>query len=400
VWEHDGAVSVDAAPTAGITAFRAVLALPGVAALTAVSFLARIPSSAAAITVTLHVVLTLHLGYAAAGLVAAAATIGMAIGAPLLGRLVDRRGLRTMVILTTCAEAVFWGVAPWLSYPALLVGALFGGLLGLPVYSVTRQSLAAMVPLERRRPAFALDSMSVEVSYIVGPAVGTLLALQTSTSIAMWAVGAGWVVSGIALMLLDPPTRTPESASDAPAVPMRRWFEFRLFGALLATTAAVVVVFGTELAMIAGLERGGEAAWIPLVNAVWCAASIVGGFLYGIARRSRPVPVLVACLGAAALPVALGEQWWSYALLLIPAGLLIAPSMAASSEAVSALAPEHARGLVIGMHGSSITLGAAVATPLAGLLIDIASPAAAVLAVGTFGLAVATLIGLLAKPST
>src|SRR5919106_4725105 len=105
-------VDVDAAPAKGLTAYRAVLALPGLGALTAVSFLARLPASAAAITLTLHVVLTLDQGYAAAGLVGAAATVGMAIGAPLHGRLVDRRGLRTMLVITLCAEALFWGVAP------------------------------------------------------------------------------------------------------------------------------------------------------------------------------------------------------------------------------------------------------------------------------------------------
>ena len=107
-------VDVDAAPANGLAAYRAVLALPGVAAVTAVSFLARLPASAAAITLTLHVVLTLEHGYAAAGLVGAAATVGMAIGAPLHGRLVDRRGLRTMLVLTLSAQAVFWGVAPLL----------------------------------------------------------------------------------------------------------------------------------------------------------------------------------------------------------------------------------------------------------------------------------------------
>jgi MFS family permease len=97
----------------------------------------------------------------------------------------------------------------------------------------------------------------------------------------------------------------------------------------------------------------------------------------------------------AALPAALGGSWWSYALLLLPCGLLLAPSLAASSEAVSRLAPEHARGVVTGLHGSAITLGAAAGTPLAGLLIDLASPAAAVLTVGLVGLTVAALARLL-----
>jgi MFS family permease len=382
----------------GLRAYRAILALPGVGAVTAVSFLSRLPASASAITLTLHVVLTLDQGYAAAGVVGAAATVGMAIGAPLLGRLVDRRGLRTMLTLTLSAQALFWGVAPFLPYPALLACALLGGLLGVPVYSVTRQSLAVLVPPERRRPAFALDSMSVEISYIIGPATGALLVLQASSTAAMWAVGAGWLVAGSALMLLNPPTRMAHDADGGPPPPVRQWLDLRLIGALLATTAAVLVVFGTELSMIAGLQLGGHAAWIPVVNTVWCVASLVGGFVYGAARRSRALPLLVGCLGAAALPVALAGPWWSYALLLVPLGLLIAPSMAAGAETVSALTPEHVRGLVTGLHGSAITIGAATATPLAGLLVDLASPAAAVLTVGSIGVAAAVLVGLLTRP--
>jgi MFS family permease len=383
--------------TTGLAAYRTVLRLPGVAALTGVSFLARIPPSAATITLTLHVVLTLDHGYAAAGLVGASSTIGMAVGAPLLGRLVDRRGLRTMLSLTLCAEAVFWTVAPWLSYPALLVGALLGGLLGMPVYSVVRQSLAAMVPANRRRPAFALDSMSVEMSYIIGPAVGTVLALQLSTSTAMWIVGAGWVVAGIALWLLNPPTHAPESVGEPPPGRIREWLDLRLLAALLATTAAVVLIFGTEISMIAGLQTSGQAAAIAVVNAAWCTASLTGGFLYGAARRSPSLFVLVAVMGMATLLVAAAGPWWTYALLLVPAGLLCAPSLAASAEAVSRLAPEHARGLVTGLHGSAITVGAAISTPAAGVLIDVGSPAVAVITVGSAGIAVAAVAALLAR---
>lgn len=373
----------------GIPAYRSVLALPGVAPLSMVGFLARIPAAAAGITLTLHVVLTLGHGYAAAGLVAAAATIGSAMGAPLLGRLVDRRGLRIVLVITLMAEAVFWSVAPWLSYPGLLVGALLAGVLTLPVYSVIRQALAAMVPSGQRRPAFALDSMSVELSYIIGPATGTLLVVALSSMAAMWSVGAGFLLAGVALWVLDPPTRTAASSDDGPPPPAREWLDRRLLAALLATTAAVVVIFGTELTMIAGLQLRGQAAWIPVVNAVWCVASLVGGFLYGAARRSVPLFALVAGLGTASLPVALGSEWWTYALLLVPAGLLCAPSLAASSEAVSRLAPEHARGLVTGLHGSAITLGAALGAPLAGLLIDVAAPGVSVLGVGLTCVAVA-----------
>lgn len=381
----------------GVAAYRGVLALPGVAPLMALSVLARVPASAAAVTLTLHVVLTLDLGYAAAGVVGAATTVGMAIGAPLLGRLVDRRGLRTMLAVTLVAEAVFWSLAPSLTYPVLLVGAFLGGLLGLPVYSVIRQSLAAMVPEGRRRPAFAVDSMSVEVSYIMGPAAGSLLVVLFSSTVAMWCVGAGWVLSGLAFWVLNPPTRAGDPAADGAAPSVRSWLTPRLLGALLATSAAVVVIFGTELSVIASVQADGPVYAIAVVNTVWCLASLGGGYLYGAASRSRSVFVLVAALGVATLPVALGGPWWSFALLLVPAGLLCAPALAAGSEAVSALAPEQARGVVTGLHGSAITLGAAAGTPLAGLLIDAANPAAAVLTVGTAAVLLAGAAAALAR---
>ena len=92
----------------GRATYREVLALPGVTPLLSLALLARVPAAAAPVTLTLHVVLTLDRGYAAAGAVGAASTVGMAVGAPVLGRLVDRRGLRTMLALTSAAAAVFW----------------------------------------------------------------------------------------------------------------------------------------------------------------------------------------------------------------------------------------------------------------------------------------------------
>ncbi|MEV0820120.1 MFS transporter [Nonomuraea rubra] len=85
------------------------------------------------------------LEYGPAGLVSMASTIGMAIGSPLAGRFVDRHGLRPVLTVTTVAQAAFWASAWALPFPVLLVAAAVAGLLALPVFSVTRQCLAAMV---------------------------------------------------------------------------------------------------------------------------------------------------------------------------------------------------------------------------------------------------------------
>jgi MFS family permease len=383
-------------PPRGVAQYRAVLRLPGVTPLVVTSMLSRIPASATAITLTLHVVLALQLGYAAAGSVGAAATVGAAIGAPLLGRLIDRVGLRPVLALGIGAEAVMWSFAPFLPYPALVVAALLNGLLGVQLYSIVRQALAASVPPGQRRPAYAIDSMSVELSYIVGPAAGTALVLAGSSTVALWVIGGGRVLAGVVMWVLNPPTRTPGTV-DAPAPPIRSWLGRPLVGALLATSAAVLVIFGTELAMIAGLEDSGQAGWIPVVNAVWCIASVTGGFVYGALNRAPSLPLLTAAVGVLCLPVATAGAWWSWALLLFPLGLLVAPSLAASSEAVARLSPEQARGVITGLHSSAITLGAAIGTPLAGLMIDVAGPWAAVLTVGSLGVVVAVTAWLLAR---
>ena len=83
--------------------YRHVLALPGIRALLLVGVFARIPATAIGITLTLHVANTLGRSWAEAGLATAAFTIGAAVGSPLMGRLIDRRGMRTVMVLTGAA---------------------------------------------------------------------------------------------------------------------------------------------------------------------------------------------------------------------------------------------------------------------------------------------------------
>ncbi|MBP2364451.1 MFS transporter [Pseudonocardia parietis] len=369
----------DEPPRAGIGAFTDVLRRPGVGAVTGVGMAARIPATAVGVTLTLHTVMTLGYGFGAAGVVAAAVPTGMAIGAPLLGSVIDRHGLRPVLALTMTAGVLFWSVAPLLGYAGLLGAAFVAGVLTLPVFSLVRQVLAAIVPAGHRRPAFALDSMSVEVSYMTGPAIGSLLTVWLGSAVSLRVIGAGFVLAGLALWLLNPPVRADGAGPDRTArPPIRSWLSRPLVGALLSVTAAVVAIMGTEFAFIAALTDAGQAWAIALVNAVWCLGSLVGGFVYGATRRAVPLPLLLAVLGLATLPAALAWSWWSLLFLLLPAGLVTAPTLAAGSDAVGELAPDRVRGLVTGLQGSATTIGIAIATPLSGFLVDAVSPALAI----------------------
>ncbi|GAA1893086.1 MFS transporter [Asanoa iriomotensis] len=378
-----------------LTPYRSVLGLPGVRTLLVVAILARIPSVAAGVTLTLHVVLELDRGYLAAGLVATASTIGAAVGAPLLGRMVDRRGLRPVLAVCTVAEGVFWSVAGWLPYPMLLGLALLAGVLMLPIFSVVRQSLAALVPPDQRRPAYALDSMSVELSFMVGPALAVLLATAVSPQATMWAVGVGVVLSGTALFVFNPPVRAESEsvAADGPVPPRRSWLTPRMLAILAIAAATTLVLGGTDVTVVAVLRESDQVGWTGLVLALWGVYSLIGGFVYGSLSRVPSPLVLLAVLALGTVLVALaGAEWFLLAVALIPAGALCAPALAAAADAVSHLAPPSVRGEAMGLHGSAITVGLALGAPLAGWVIDASSPRWGFVATGVAGLLVAVAV--------
>ncbi|MCP2258035.1 putative arabinose efflux permease, MFS family [Streptoalloteichus tenebrarius] len=378
--------------------YREVLSLPGLRPLLLVAILARLPVSAIGVTLTMHVALTLDRGYGAAGAVAAASTVGAALGNPLVGRLTDRYGARPMLALTTAAQVVVWLVGPWLPYEALLVLAFLGGLLTLPVFGVVRQSLAAMVPEEQRRTAYSLDSMSVELSFAVGPAVGVLASTEVSSRLTMVGIAAAMLVSGLLLYLLDPPIRNAaELAAGAEPLPRRTWITPRLVVVLCVSAGATVVLSGTDVAIVALLQPRGEVGWAGVVIALWCLWSLLGGFVHGAVPRPLPLAVLLGVLCVATIPVGLADHWGVLALALLPAGLACAPTLAAGSDQISRLAPASARGEAMGLHGSALTIGSAIGAPLVGFVVDrTPHPAWGFVAAGAGGLLIGA-VGLLLR---
>ncbi|WP_157239770.1 MFS transporter [Catenuloplanes japonicus] len=376
----------------GLRGYGSVLRLRGVFALLLIGFLARVPITATTMAITLHVTDEQHLGYLQAGLVGAAMTVGTALGSPLLGRWADRVGIRPVIVLTGVAGSAFWLLSPRLPYTWLLCAAAVGGLLTLPAFSIVRQALTAMVPEGRRRQAFSLDAMTVELSYMTGPAGAVLLASTISPSVAMLAIGGALALSAALMALLNPPIRADHEKPVAGTVrlPRRAWLRPPLLTAYAIAAASTLVLGGTDVATVAVLRDGGEIRWTGLVLGLWAAASLAGGFVYGTLPRPLGAVGLLAGLAVLTIPVGLaGDTWWLLALALIPAGALCAPTLTATTEQVSALAPASVRGEALGLHGSSLTVGMAIGAPLAGAVIDAFGGGWGFAAVGIAGLLIA-----------
>jgi predicted MFS family arabinose efflux permease len=375
--------------------YRRVLRVPGARSLYGLSLIARIPVTAAPTALTLRVVLGLHRNFAESGLVAASVALGAALGAPLLGRLVDQRGARTALVLTTVSQGIFWTAAAWLSFYWLAPIAFVGGALSLPAFSLSRQAIAAMLPVGDRQAGMSLDSMSVEVSYSLGPALGVVAVTQLGSATAMLVIGASLVLAGVGLIAIDPQTTSRDTAEEeagATAVTSRSWLLAPAsVAALVATFGATFALSGADISFTAAMRAFGHVSLLGVVIAVWCLASLVGGFVYGTMSRRRDPLLLLFLLAVLTIPLALAGSWWVLLLLTIPSGIFCAPLLSSTADVMARVSPPDSRGRAMGVHTSALTFGSALGAPLAGLAIDRWSPASGFVAVGVLGALLALL---------
>ena len=409
--------------------YKEMLSIRPVRRLLVVGMVARIPHSAAGVLLTLHIVLTLGQGYAAAGAAAAVMTIGIALGAPWRGRRVDMVGLRKALIPSVVSETVIWSIVPLVSYQWLLPLVFIGGLFTLPIFSDVRQSLGVMVDGEQRRSAFALDSIATELVFMIGPAVGAVVATSGYSALGLTAVGISVSVAGLFLMWFNPPTRseaacTPEESADresadlaaaeaamvasAPAHVQEAasemaaatsrtaglrsrvarnftWFTVSVAALFAVAAGSGMVLSGSDVSIVGLLERGGHQNEIGIVFFFWCAASVVGGLIYGSMKRSISPMLLLLGMAALTIPMGFAQDTWTLAFLSLLPGLLCAPVLSASSEKVADLVEEDRRGEAMGWYGSALTAGVALGAPLAGVFIDTVGPSGGFAAVGIAG---------------
>ncbi len=280
--------------------------------------------------------------------------------------------LPSLIVLTVC-----WSIAPFTGYWLLIVLASIGGLFTVPQFTIVRQSLLHSTPEEHRKSALSIDSVAVEISYMIGPALGVLLATYWVTSWALFSCEFLAIAGGALIWLSNPPLRSAEphpsdgAAATDPAVSgVRSWLGPTVIAVLLMSAASTLVLTGSDVGTVAALRHMHHQVWIGWELAIWGLGSAVGGFAYGAIRWEAPVHVLLAVLSATAIPVTLAPGPVVLAILLFVTGLFCAPTITASVSAIGRVVGEHGRGEALGWHGAAMTAGAAAGAPLAGVAID------------------------------
>ncbi len=374
--------------------YARILRVPGIAILIASTTISRLPFAINGLAVILF--LREETGsFAIAGAAAGGLTAGAAIGAPLAARLVDRRGVVLMMPLAVAHAAAILGVwalgessAPTLALVATCVAA---GTCFPPSGSVLRSRWPQLLDdAELVRGAYALDSVTIEVSFVTGPLITAAIVAASGPESAL-GLSAALVIFGNALFVWKlPGSRKPAEAPQggflgalaSPAIRM-----------IVATTIPVGFCVGTiEVAIPAFSDARGTAELAGVLLALWSLSSGVGGLLFGIRaargelvdtylRVSLLFPLLCAPVAlAGSSPVAMG-------LLVMAAGAPIAPLIASRNELIATIAPLGSGAEAFTWLMTSLVTGLSLGTALGGAVIEVSGWPEAVLA----GAAVATL---------
>jgi len=306
-----------------------LLAIPRVRAVAIASALARMPFAMGGVALIIFVHSRTG-SFGDAGAVAAAFTLAFAVAGPVLGRLVDRRGPRSVLLpgATLSSLAVLAVVvlgeqrAPLV---ALLLVAAVAGAAMPPISGILRRAWPSMVEPEEVPSAYLLDSILIETIFITGQLLTGVLAVAIDPAAplvfaaAAGVAGTAWFVVRPEIAEIPPSPHDHRSRMGAMASPTIRL--------LVVTGIPIGFTFGAlDVALPAFGAGHGSAAIGGLLTAMLGVGSVIGGVVYGI-YGSRLGDLRQACLRLAAI-----QPLLSLLLLLAPSPLaMVLPAMLAGT---------------------------------------------------------------------
>lgn len=362
--------------------YAALLAHEGALRLAVLSLPMRLPLGTLALATLLHL-RDLTGSIAFAGSAVGAFFVASAATAPILGRLIDRRGPRGVLVATglvcpiACATMMAAGPLA-LSKPAMLAVAAVAGAFSPPITVLIRTLWRARLadPAERQA-AFALDAVVLELAYTIGPAL-IAVAVAVATPLAAMALALAFVALCTPILFASGALAwwAPAETGDRHLLgPLR---DPRLL-VLFAATFTLTMAFGSLEVGYPGFGRAvGADAWGPALIALSSIGSAVGGLAYGgfhlHAPLRRQLPVAMAAMAA---PLALHlpiDNPWALAPVAFAAGMMIAPAMTVVSLLVSEFAPPKYATEAFTWSATAIVTGLGAGMTVSGMLVESHGP--------------------------
>lgn len=386
--------------SAGLADFRAALTTPGARTPVLTSLLARMPIAMVGLSLLLYVQRETG-SFTIAGFVSAGSLIGVAIGAVAQGRIMDRLGptkplLIASALFIATVTAVIIAVEAGQGGPALVALGWLIGLTEPMVGSASRALWTHLLPAGPiRHAAFAYEAISLEVFFILGPALAGILIAAPWSGTGLVFSAACMVVGGVGFAL------TAAVRAVRPA-PNRGG---HLLGALatpgMRTVALAALGFGVtvgfvEVAIPAAATNAGHAPLGGVMLAAWSLTSVVFGVYYATRpwpkRMGLRLPFLLGMFALFVAPLALTSNLLGLAALSLVAGMWITPQSTTHSTAIELVAPEGTATEAFGWIVTSVTLGLAGGQSASGYLVEHVGVWSAFIAASVAGLLIAGLV--------
>jgi MFS family permease len=386
-----------------LSRYRALFSVPGFARLLVSSVVGRLPSGMFSLAILLFVREQTG-SFLAAGFAVGAFTLAGALMSPVQGAAVDRLGQSRVLVPAAIGQGallmafvfVVQGGAPMVAVVA--VAALAGAILP-PISACIRALWPEVAPdAEALDAAYALDAITQEVIYTLGPLlVGVVAVLLSPTA-------------SVLLCIAITVTGTLFFAASALSRRWRGGLHKRSRGGALASSglrtllgSAVfggVVVGAAEVGLPALAVHVGSRGSAGVLLALFSLGSMLGGLIY--AARSWSLSI-----GSRYTAILLGVEISMAPLIAVhslPAGLLfsavaglgVAPMLSCQFSLVGALAPTGTTTEAFTWHRAATVGGIAGGSALGGALVD-ASGVSAAFALGCTGAALAVVLAVLGR---
>jgi predicted MFS family arabinose efflux permease len=325
--------------------------------------------------------------YGVAGSVSASGSLGWAVCAPQIARLMDSRGQRRVLLPLAAVFVVSVAglvLAVQLRAPdwALFLPGIAGGATMPPLGPMVRTRWSALLGgSPRLHTAFSLESVADEVCFIVGPAAVTILATQlhpaagVGTAALLCGAGSLW----FAAQRSTEPAPPPRAAGQGPRRPSSRRGHAILAAPSLVVLIPVYLFLGAmfvsiELSTVAFAAHAGHKPLAGLILGTYALGSATGGLWYGTrawkATAGRRLTLTLA------LTVAGVCTFWAMPnLLMLTAviylcGLTIAPTLIAGFSLMESQALPGRTTEAMSWLSTGISVGVACGATAAGFILD------------------------------
>ncbi|MCX5147285.1 MFS transporter [Streptomyces sp. NBC_00320] len=356
-----------------------LLRTPGAIGFVLPGFAARLPFGMLTISILLLVQHTTG-SYGSAGIVAAVTGVSMALSAPVMGKLTDRRGQSAVlvpVVLMHSAAVIALVVLALLGAPvwALALAAVPAGASVPQVGPMVRARWAARLEGSPLLPtAAAFESVTDEFTFVVGPVLATALCTGVHPAAGLITEAALTLAGGL-VFAAQRATQPKLHAAAAEGQKHASALSFPGLRVLIVAFLGIGAVFGgMQVSLAAFSNEIGNPGANGLLYGVFAAGNMTAGIACGaIAWKIGPRRRLL--LGYAGLTLAASVLWTAHSMVLLGAlglvvGLCIAPALITGYTMIESLIPANARTEAFTWLTGAVAFGQATAVTLAGRLTD------------------------------